>query len=140
MSTEETRAVLDRAIILGMENYEAIADELHSEDVVSHGQDEDDLGREAWKRRQAQFINAFSDMGWTIDSMHADGDFSAVRYTFTGTHTGQLEGIQPTGKRITVGGMTVMRASGGKVVEIWANLDRPSLARQLGLSAGPADT
>ena len=61
MSTEETRAILNRAIALGMENYEAIADELHSEDVVNHGPVEDDHGPEGWKRRQAQFISAFSE-------------------------------------------------------------------------------
>ena len=59
MSTTETRAIIERAIALGMENYEAIGDELHSEDVVKHGQVEDDYRREAWKRRQAQFIDAF---------------------------------------------------------------------------------
>jgi predicted ester cyclase len=101
-----------------MENYETIADELHSDDVVNHGQDEDDFGRESWKRRQAQFINAFSDMEWTIQAALADGDYAAIRYTFTGIHTGQLENIAPTGKRVSVDGMTVMRTSGGKVVEI----------------------
>ena len=135
MSTEETRAILNRAIALGMENYEAIADELHSEDVVNHGPVENDHGPEGWKRRQAQFISAFSEMEWTIEAALADGDFGAVRYTFTGTHTSQLENIPPTGKRVKVGGMTVMRTSGGRIVEIWAHLDRLSLAQQLGLLA-----
>jgi predicted ester cyclase len=139
MSTEETRAILKRAIALGMENYETIADDLHSDDVVNHGPVEDDHGRAAWKRRQAQFVDAFSDIEWTVDAVLADEDYGAVRYTFTGTHTSQLEGIPPTGKRVTVGGMTVMRTSGSKVVEIWANLDRFSLAQQLGLMTGPAD-
>tara|TARA_B100000315_G_scaffold103394_1_gene94758 strand:- start:3502 stop:3924 length:423 start_codon:yes stop_codon:yes gene_type:complete len=140
MSTEETRAILDRAIALGIENYEAIGDELHSDDVVNHGPNEDDHGREACKRRQAQFAGAFSEVEWTVDAALADGEFAAVRYTFTGTHTSQLENIPATGKRVTVGGMNVMRTSGGKIVEIWANLDRLSLAQQLGLLSNPADT
>ncbi|MDP6494603.1 MAG: ester cyclase [Dehalococcoidia bacterium] len=122
-----------------MGNYEAIDAELHSDDLVNHGPNEDDVGREAWKRRQTQFVNAFSDMERTVDAVLADGDYGALRYTFTGTHTSELEGIPRTGNRVTVGGMTVMRTSGGKVVEIWANLDRLSLAQQLGLLSGPTN-
>jgi predicted ester cyclase len=140
MSTEETRAILDRAIALGMENYETISDELHSKDVVNHGPVEDDHGRDGWERRQAQFLTAFSGMEWTIEAALADGDLGAIRYTFTGTHTGQLENIPPTGKRVTVTGMTLMRTSGGKVVEIWANPDRLALLQQLGLTLVPAAT
>ena len=62
MSTKETRAIVERAIYLGMDNYELIADELLAEDVVNHGPAEDDFGREAYKRRQAQFVDAFTDM------------------------------------------------------------------------------
>jgi hypothetical protein len=140
MSAEGSGAILSQAIALGMENYEAIADELHAEDIVNHGSIEDDFGREAWKRRQAQFISAFSDVEWTVEAALADGDFAAVRYTFDSTHTSQLENIPPTGKRVTVGGITVMRTSGGRIVEIWAHFDRLSLAQQLGLLPEPAES
>ena len=90
MSTTETRVIIERAIAFGMENYEAIGDEFHSEDVVNHGPVEDDYGREAWKQRQAQFIDAFTDREWTVDALFADGDMACVRYTFSGTHTGDL--------------------------------------------------
>ncbi|MDP6228681.1 MAG: ester cyclase [Dehalococcoidia bacterium] len=140
MSADEAGAILNRAIALGMENYEAIADELHSENIVNHGSIEDDFGREAWKRRQAQFINAFSDVEWKVEAALADEDFAAVRYTFTGTHTSQLESVPPTGKRVTVGGITVMRTSGGRIVETWTHLDRLSLAQQLGLLPDPTET
>ena len=69
MSTEETRAVIERAICLGMDNYELIADEL-----LAHGPGEDDFGQDAYKRRQAQFLGAFTDMEWTVEEAIADGD------------------------------------------------------------------
>ncbi len=65
--TEDTRAVIERAIYLGMDNYELIVDELLAEDVVTQGPGGDDFGQEAYKRRQAQFLDAFTDMEWTVD-------------------------------------------------------------------------
>lgn len=52
MSTKETRVVIKRAIYLGMDNYELIADELLGEDAVNHGPGEDDFGREAYNYRR----------------------------------------------------------------------------------------
>ena len=54
--TENTRALIERAIYLGMDNYELFSDELHAEDVVNHGPVEDDHDREACDRRQAQHL------------------------------------------------------------------------------------
>ena len=98
MSTKETRVIIDRAILLGMDNYELIADELLAANVLNHGPGEDDFGREAFKRRQAQFLDAFTDMQWTVDHVFADGDMGCVRYKISGTHTGALESIAPTHK------------------------------------------
>ena len=133
MSTKETRAIIERAIYLGMENYELIADELLAEDVVNHGPGKDDFGREAYKRRQAQFLDSFTNMKWTVDAAFADGNMGCVRYTFAGIHTGALESIAPTPKRVTMSGVTVARISNGKVVELWAHPDRLGLLEQLGV-------
>ena len=77
-----------------MEGYETIADDLLAKDVVNHGPVEEEFGREAWKRRQSEFINAFSDLEWNVDSTLADGDIAAIRYTVKGTHTACLENIE----------------------------------------------
>ena len=42
-----------------------------------------------------------------------------VRNTATGTHTGDLMGIPPTGKQINARGLDFIRMSGGKATEIW---------------------
>ncbi len=133
MATEETRAILDRALSLGMENYEAIADELLAENVITYGPIEDDHGLRAWKQRQASYLNAFPDFEFTIEVSLADGDMGAIRYTVTGTHTGDLDGIAPTGKRITFSGATFFRVADGKVVEVWPYPDRLGLLQQLGV-------
>jgi predicted ester cyclase len=42
----------------------------------------------------------------------------AARFTVTGTHQGELMGAKPTGKKITVHGIDMMRIVSGKVVRL----------------------
>ena len=46
-----------------------------------------------------------------------------------GTHTGEIAGIAPTGKEVTVSGLTISTRSGGKVVEQWTTWDTAGHAR-----------
>lgn len=67
-----------------------------------------------------------------------EGDRVAVRYTLTGTHTGTFLGAPPTGKAISVEGITILRFEGGKVAERWNRLDELTLLTKIG--ALPAAT
>jgi predicted ester cyclase len=42
-------------------------------------------------------------------------------------------GIPPTGKQVTVGGITISRLKDGKVIEEWTNWDTLGLLQQLGV-------
>ena len=70
----------------------------------------------------------------TIDDMVAEGDIVVHRFTMTGTHTGDLMGIAPTGKqfKVTMAGFT--RLVGGKQVEGWAYGDSNTMYQQLGVT------
>src|SRR5262249_23694005 len=59
--------------------------------------------------------DAFDDWHMTIEDLVAEGDFVAVRYTTTGTHTGPLFGIPATGRRIKMEAMQLHRLENGKV-------------------------
>ena len=63
----------------------------------------------------------------------SDGDHVVARWTSTGTHLGDLQGIAPTGRRITSTGITIARFVNGKIAEEWANWDTLGLMRQLGV-------
>jgi len=56
-----------------------------------------------------------------------------MRYTARGTHEGELQGIPPTGRRVTVMGFVMSRSAGGKMVESWEVYDNLGMMRQLGL-------
>ena len=79
-----------------------------------------------------QFRRAFSDFSTNIETMIAEGDKVAVRWTATGTHTGQFAGVPPSGKAVTMIGVEHLRFADGKIEEVWINFDMAGLLMQLG--------
>jgi steroid delta-isomerase-like uncharacterized protein len=79
----------------------------------------------------AMFRDAFPDAAVTIDELVADGDRVAVATTLTGTHQGDLMGIEPTGRTVAVTGIDIVRIEGGKIVEHRGLTDIVGLMRQL---------
>ena len=86
------------------------------------------------------FFSAFPDLHVTIYDTVAEGDKVAVRWSFTGTHKGELPGDPPlpaTGKQIEVSGMAVHRVAGDKLAETWVSFDLMSMMQQLGVIPPP---
>ena len=74
----------------------------------------------------------------TVDDQFAQGDQVATRWTGRGTHTGEVAGIAPTGKDVTVSGITLSRLEGGQVVEEWTTWDTLGMLVQIGAIPEPA--
>lgn len=79
------------------------------------------------------FESAFPRYKLIIEDMIAEGDKVAVRATFQGIHRGELMGIQPTSKEVTISGMLIYRIANGKIVNFWMNFDNLGLMEQLGV-------
>jgi steroid delta-isomerase-like uncharacterized protein len=79
----------------------------------------------------AMFRDAFPDAAVEIDDLVADGDSVAVATTLTGTHEGELMGLAPTGRKVSVTGIDMLRIDGGKIVEHRGLTDIVGLMRQL---------
>jgi len=69
--------------------------------------------------------------------MVAEGDKVAARVTWTGTHKGEIMGIPPTNKKVTISLITISRIAGGKIVEDHGQFDALGLMRQLGAVPTP---
>ena len=67
-----------------------------------------------------------------IDDVLAEGDTVWMRFRVAGTHGGKLYGLAPTGKRIEVPEVGIMRFAGGKWSEAWYFADELGLLLQLG--------
>lgn len=76
---------------------------------------------------------AFPDYHSQIEEQIGEGDLVIAHCTITGTHRGELFGIAPTGKTISMNQVVYYRFYEGKVTEIWAISDELGLLHQLGL-------
>ena len=117
----------------------AVIDQVMSADGKYHGPHmPNGVGsRETWKRAIGMYRVAFPDAHVTFEEFITCDDTVVGRWTATGTHTGELPGVPPTGKPISIGGITIYRFIGGKVVEAWEQLDMLGMWQQLGVVALP---
>jgi steroid delta-isomerase-like uncharacterized protein len=95
--------------------------------------------REGVKQLTAMFRSAFPDFKATIDDIIAEGDKVVIRQTWSGTHKGEFMGIPPTGKRVSIGVIDIIRMAGGKGVEHWGQMDNMRMMQQLGVVPAPGE-
>jgi predicted ester cyclase len=79
-----------------------------------------------------RFRGTFPDLYIEAHEIIAERDIVAARWTATGTHSGPLADIPPTGTTVRWGGMDFYRMADGKVVEWWRNDDAIWLLHQVG--------
>jgi steroid delta-isomerase-like uncharacterized protein len=84
------------------------------------------------KQFSAAFYSAFPDLRHNIVDMVAEGDKVAIRLNVSGTHKGELQGIPPTGKKVSFGAMDFITLIDGKIAEDWLNADIMGLMQQIG--------
>jgi steroid delta-isomerase-like uncharacterized protein len=133
-AVEENKALARRFTVdlWGKRNV-ALIDQLLSPDFLSHdpfpGLPAD---REGERKLLAVHIAAWADAESTVEDQIAEGEKVVTRWTFAATHKGEFLGIAPTGKRVKIKGINIHRIEGGKIVELWREVDAFGLLRQLG--------
>ena len=88
------------------------------------------LGREGLKQRVIAFKEAFGQT-FKIEDLLVDGDKVVVRWTCSGKHVGEFNGMPATGKRFTFAGIDIHRFKEGKMAELWRVADQLSQLQQL---------
>ena len=81
--------------------------------------------------------SAFPDLRVTIDEMIAEGDTIVAQTTCTGTHRGNLQGIQPTGKQVNWSSIDIVHVRGGQFVSHFGLQDAVGLLQQVGAISAP---
>ena len=112
----------------------AVADEIVASNYANHDPagPMPESGLEGFKKHVTTYRTAFPDLALTVDDILAEGNKVTVRWTARGTHKGTLMGIPPTGKQVTLTGISVIRTTGGKVAEQWVTWDTLGMMQQLG--------
>jgi predicted ester cyclase len=77
------------------------------------------------------FQQAFPDYTLEPHDLITEGDRVVLRATVHGVHRGELMGIAPTGRQITVPLIIIYRLEGGKIIEHWMQADEAGMMQQL---------
>ena len=75
----------------------------------------------------------YPDMKFTINDIICSNDKASVLFTFTGTNTGEMMGMKPTGKAVNVQGIDYLYFKNGKATEHWGYMDMETMMKQLGM-------
>jgi ketosteroid isomerase-like protein len=99
-------------------------------------------GKAACAQFFAGWWDTFPDAHIDVHAVHIAGDIAVEEGTFTGTHHGTLHSpagdIAPTGRRVAVDYIHVLRYRDGKHVSFNLLFDRLPMLEQLGLLPAPA--
>ena len=131
-AAEDNKALIGRmhAELMRSRDLELI-DEFFAPEFVSHTNPPGlPGGVEGVKAFLGMFQRALPDVEVEVDQLIAEGDWVAVATTTRGTHEGELLGIPPTGRRVEVVGVDLVRVD-GRIVEHRGLTDTVGLLRQL---------
>lgn len=91
-------------------------------------------GSAGFKALVESIFAAFPDARATILHQAAEGDLVVTHATITGTYTGELWGVPPTGEAITWRYIAIDRFVDGRIVERWEIPDRLAIREQMGFT------
>jgi predicted ester cyclase len=77
------------------------------------------------------YFAAFPDIHFSIEELIAEGQSVFCRSIITGTHDGEIKGIAPTGRQVSVDNGEVFRLEGGRFAGYWCQVDVAGMTRQL---------
>jgi len=138
ITEEEAKALIDRALEIWNEGNLAVANDLLAPDFVQHTvKSEDIVGIDAFKEDVTILRTDFPDFNFTIEEIIAKDDKIVCHWIATGTNTGTTSDIPPTGKKMRVSGVGIIRVVNGKIVEKWMYYNEAIVLMQLGYTITP---
>lgn len=95
------------------------------------GQPRPVTGVDAMRAVDAEFFEAFPDHHREVEQVVAVDDAVAAYFVMTGTHTGPLQGLAPTGRRIRFGFSNFIELENGMIRSMRQIYDSAAIASQL---------
>lgn len=137
--TSEQNKELPRRFFKAFETNDqaALKDVLAPDFVAHHPGIPEPVGRKQLLQIIDSYSASFSDQHYTIEDQIAEEDRVATRVTWRATHSGDFQGVAPTGKQVAISGIAISRIKDGKIVERWLDMDGMGLMQQLGLVPPP---
>ncbi len=138
MSPEANKNIIRRWVDVWHSKNVAAVTDCVTADYVRHDPNVPEIrGIPAEQQLMTMFLTAFPDLHFTIEDLLAEGDTVVSRLTARGTHQGELFGIPPTNRHITISAVEIYRLADGKIAEQWAIMDTLGMLQQLGALPTP---
>lgn len=85
------------------------------------------------KRDIETYRTAFPDLTPSVLGLCAEADAVCMHWRCTGTHQKRFLGVEPTGKKITIEGISFDRYRNGKLIESFSQWDTLGMLQSLGV-------
>jgi C-1 hydroxylase len=79
------------------------------------------------------WLAGFPDYQFELLDLIAEGDKVVARMPFTGTQTGPVLDLPPTGRPVHVSEIVIFQIAHGKIIKAWEEYDEAGMRRQLGV-------
>jgi predicted ester cyclase len=86
---------------------------------------------EGYKQMVTIWHSGVSGIRLTLEDVIAEGNKVAVHWEASCTHTGEFLGVPPTGKKLTMVGISIFYTKDGKIIREWGEMDVTGLMQQL---------
>jgi steroid delta-isomerase-like uncharacterized protein len=131
--SEENKAIVRRFLRMFELGDPNMVDKIVATDYYNHDAPDPAIGNAGIKAIVSSFKTALPDAQANIEFQVADGDKVVSRYTWSGTHEGEFQGVPATGNKVSWTATATFRIAEGKIREAWLNWDQWGLMQQLGV-------
>ena len=105
-----------------------------ADDMVGHAPGEPDFhGPEGYLDFVMDFCSVVPDLQVEIVDLIAEDDLVVAQLLFRGTHGGELMGLPPTGRKVSVPEVAICHMREGELAELFLYWDNLDILRQLGV-------
>jgi len=111
---------------------------MHADYSYTGGDGERHQGADAGMAVAQMFATALPDGKVDILHIHTAGDVAITEFVGSGTHQGDLMGIAPTGRRMSIPVCMVLEIRDGKIYAEREYMDMAHVMQQLGAMPAPA--
>lgn len=136
MTLEQNKILMRHFVVASGDKDQTNVKTLLAPDFVLH-QADGPHNQEEFLQHLIYFLTAFSDTHFTVEEQVAERDQVVTRGTWSGTHSGDFQGLPPTGKKIAINAVLFDRIEDGKIVEHRSQFDMLGMMQQLGLVPPP---
>ena len=142
LTEEEAKALVERDLEIYNEGNLTFVNEHIDPNYVEHDAalPEDIVGIDAFKERITYMRTNYPDLNITVEELIVKDDRIVWRWIITGTNTGPIGDLPPTGKKARIEGVGILRVVDGKIVERLPYWNEATMLRQLGYTFTPPST